>query len=448
MRLAVPRAAPARSRDPYSAARGYSRPVTSRPVMPRSATPRLVFLTTEGFPPTIFSSQVGDLLRVLAREGLRFEVIAFDPLLPRTLLSEPGRGGLRALRAALPASTPLRVRPYVPYEDRLGQPLAGAQLGWELRRRVPTVVHARGLWAAALVARLAEVRPWVRLVYDARGDYLAEHAFHHTGRGDAEADAQAHRILRAERGVVRAADAVLCVSEALADLLEARHGDVRGKVTVVPCGHDPDRFGHDPARRRAVRHRLGLGPRFTLIYAGSLVPYQLPGAVARAAALTRSLRPDAHLLALTPDPARAERVLRAAGLSPGTFTCARAAHAEMPGYLDAADAALLLRRRDPVNAVASPVKLAEYLACGLPVLVSDGIGDASGLVREAGLGQVVADPEDADALRAALTLLLEAPPQREHVARVARDRLARDRFLPAYRSLYHDLAGRAHRALR
>ncbi len=421
--------------------------------MPRvTASPRLVFLATEGFPATIFPSQVGDLLRVLAREGLRFEVIAFDPLLARTVLSEPGRAGLRALRRALPPSTPLRVRPYVPYEDRVGQPLAGTWLGWDLRRRIPTVVHARGLWAAALVARLAASRPWVRLIYDARGDYVAEHAFHHTGRGDGAGSPWvrlgAARIVRAERAVVRAADAVLGVSRPLVDVLEARHGDVASKAHVVPCGHDASKFAHDPARRQAVRARLGLGARRVLIYAGSLVPYQLPGVVARAAALARELDPAAHLLALTPDPERADRVLRAGGLEPGAFTCARARHDEMPGFLDAADAALLLRRRDPVNAVASPVKLAEYLACGLPVLVSEGIGELSGLVRDEGLGAVVDDPDDAGALRGGIARLLEAPPARAHVAKVAAERLARERYLDVYRRLYAELAGRAARALR
>ena len=39
-----------------------------------------------------------------------------------------------------------------------------------------------------------------------------------------------------------------------------------------------------------------------------------------------------------------------------------------------------------VNNVASPVKIGEYLACGLPVLLTRGIGDYSRTIPQAGLG--------------------------------------------------------------
>ncbi|RMG17641.1 MAG: glycosyltransferase family 1 protein, partial [Planctomycetota bacterium] len=105
--------------------------------------------------------------------------------------------------------------------------------------------------------------------------------------------------------------------------------------------------------------------------------------------------------------------------------------------LNAADLALLLRRRDPVHAAASPTKAAEALACGVPLLVSEGIGDLSGLVRREGLGAVLGGPpDDTAALEAALGSFFESPPARDRVAQIARERLARDRYLPVYRRVY------------
>jgi glycosyltransferase involved in cell wall biosynthesis len=57
--------------------------------------------------------------------------------------------------------------------------------------------------------------------------------------------------------------------------------------------------------------------------------------------------------------------------------------------LQEAHAGLLLRREDPVNQVASPTKFGEYLAAGLPVLLTEGIGDFSALVEKEGLGMIV-----------------------------------------------------------
>jgi len=42
-----------------------------------------------------------------------------------------------------------------------------------------------------------------------------------------------------------------------------------------------------------------------------------------------------------------------------------------------------------VNRVSSPVKFAEYCLCGLPVIITDNVGDYSGYVRSYKLGHIV-----------------------------------------------------------
>jgi glycosyltransferase involved in cell wall biosynthesis len=64
-------------------------------------------------------------------------------------------------------------------------------------------------------------------------------------------------------------------------------------------------------------------------------------------------------------------------------------HGEIQNYLAVGDLGLLLRERNSVNRVASPVKFAEYLACGLPVLVSPGVGDFSHFVCAEHVGYVL-----------------------------------------------------------
>lgn len=391
-----------------------------------------VFLATEGFPSTVYDAQVVDLLRALDGAGLRFDMVDYDPLLPRTLATSQGRERVERLRAALPGR--LVVRPFVPWEDRLGAPQATLTLR-RLLAGAPRLVHARGLVAAWLACRAAAGRRDVAVVYDARGDAVAEHRFHHAGHGAGEAPGLG-RILRMEGEVIARAARVFAVSQALVDVLAGRHPQVSGKARVFPCACDAERFRPDPAARARWREELGLTERWVLVYAGSLIPYQLPERVAVAGRIAHMARPDAHLLLLTPDPIRAATLLQAADLPPGSWTVRAASHAEMPGLLAAADAGLLLRRDDPVNAVASPTKLAEYLAAGLPVLVSRGIGDLSAWVAAEGLGQVVDDPDDDVALLHALKRLREAPPAPARVAAAAREHLSRARFLPAYLEEY------------
>jgi glycosyltransferase involved in cell wall biosynthesis len=70
-------------------------------------------------------------------------------------------------------------------------------------------------------------------------------------------------------------------------------------------------------------------------------------------------------------------------------------HESIGNLIHAADVGLLIRRRDLINSVASPVKFPEYLACGLPVIIGTEVGDYSTLVQKKRLG-VLVDPEYPD----------------------------------------------------
>jgi glycosyltransferase involved in cell wall biosynthesis len=68
-----------------------------------------------------------------------------------------------------------------------------------------------------------------------------------------------------------------------------------------------------------------------------------------------------------------------------------AAPHEVPGYLSAADVGLSFRHRFPSQLSCSPIKSAEYLACGLPVVSTSGCGDYDDLIEAERVGVVVHD---------------------------------------------------------
>lgn len=55
-------------------------------------------------------------------------------------------------------------------------------------------------------------------------------------------------------------------------------------------------------------------------------------------------------------------------------------HNEVKEVLNSCDYGVLIRENTVTNQVASPTKFAEYLACGLPVIISDNLGDYSSFV--------------------------------------------------------------------
>ena len=169
------------------------------------------------------------------------------------------------------------------------------------------------------------------------------------------------------------------------------------------CLADEERFRFDPALREEVRRREGLTNQEVLIFPGSVGLWHHIDATLRLVKRLMRDRPNLHFVALTPQVEAMESRLQAI-LPPGRHRALRAPHDEVPGWLNAADAALLLRAPHPVNAVAAPTKFAEYVLCGLPTLISDGIGDYSEFVRRHDAG-ILVDDEDLEGAAASFEAL-------------------------------------------
>ncbi len=73
---------------------------------------------------------------------------------------------------------------------------------------------------------------------------------------------------------------------------------------------------------------------------------------------------------------------------PNQVQCKKVMPNEVPHYLLACDYGLLIREKSITNKVASPVKFAEYLACGLDVIISEELGDYSEFVKQNNCGFV------------------------------------------------------------
>lgn len=71
---------------------------------------------------------------------------------------------------------------------------------------------------------------------------------------------------------------------------------------------------------------------------------------------------------------------------PQQVQCKKVSPNDVPHYLIACDYGLLIRENSVTNQVASPVKFAEYLACGLDIIISENLGDYSEFVKKNNCG--------------------------------------------------------------
>ncbi len=221
------------------------------------------------------------------------------------------------------------------------------------------------------------------------------------------------RAERTEREVLAGADAVLAVTRVLADLLVAA-GARRERVHVIGNGAAPERFdAAAAAAARAVRERWNLPPdAFALGFVGYMRPWHRLELVLDAMAQPELAALVFVLMGRGPALGPLLAAAAARGLAGRVKALGEVPGALLPAHVMACDGALI----PAINEYASPLKLFDSLAAGVPTLapdqpnlretIADGdngllfrAGDASDLLRQ--LRRLVVDRAFAQRLGAA-----------------------------------------------
>jgi glycosyltransferase involved in cell wall biosynthesis len=178
----------------------------------------------------------------------------------------------------------------------------------------------------------------------------------------------AARARATERAVLGGADAVLAVTQVLADMLVER-GARRDRVHVVGNAAVPERYGLATAQRaQAVRGAWGLpSGAFALGFVGYMRPWHRLDLVLEA--MAQPGLQDLVLVLMGRGPA-AEPLLAAArerGLQARVRALGEVPAADLPAHVAATDAALI----PAINDYASPLKLFDSLAAGVVTIAPD-----------------------------------------------------------------------------
>jgi glycosyltransferase involved in cell wall biosynthesis len=213
-----------------------------------------------------------------------------------------------------------------------------------------------------------------------------------------------HRIVaRAERWLLGASAAVVVLTERARLLLrdDARFASlVRGKdIVVVPCGVEIARFV--PARDR----------RDVLAYVGSVGTWYLLDEMIRFFNAYRRVRPGARLeIANQGQHDLIARAIASGGVG-AEATVRSVAFDDIPAFLAGCSAGIVLLREGGSKIASSPIKAAEYLASGLPVVVNGIVGDLPDLLSAHRAGVVLRglDAAQLDEGARALRALLDDP---------------------------------------
>jgi glycosyltransferase involved in cell wall biosynthesis len=190
--------------------------------------------------------------------------------------------------------------------------------------------------------------------------------------------------------------AVVATSTKFAKSIEKNYRFALGarfpKVFVVPNLVDTDKFFYKYADRVRIRNKYNLNDKTVIAYSGYFsVGRKFKEMINFFLSFKKKIE-SAHFLCITYEPYKVKEYL-SDRLYENLFTVIEARPQEMPALLSAADVALMFLDID-VNYLASPIKFAEYIACGLPVVLNTGISDLDELVEREKIGIIICDFSD------------------------------------------------------
>jgi len=218
-----------------------------------------------------------------------------------------------------------------------------------------------------------------KLIFDIRGFMPEEYV----DAGVWPANGTLYHLTKAvERRLLASADAFVVLTHRAREILfpTCATSDSSGRaIEVIPCCVDMRRFEEVTlAQRESTREKLNVNHRRVLVYVGALGGWYLTAEMAQFIAIDTESDPSIFALVLTQSRthiASFKDRLQHLGLSPQDYQVATISPDQIPQYLSAADFAFCFIKPSYSKLASSPTKIAEFLACGLPVLCNSGIGD-------------------------------------------------------------------------
>jgi glycosyltransferase involved in cell wall biosynthesis len=243
------------------------------------------------------------------------------------------------------------------------------------------VIHARAHvpMAIALVVRLFSS---YRLVFDIRGLMAEEYADAGTWR---EGSVIFRMVKWIERTGIERADEIVVLTKRMKEWLIRQGVADEEKIEVIPCCVDFTRFNQRGGGDGAVANE-----RFEVIYAGAAAGLYLVDEMARFFLALLELKPNAFLRILTTTPRdQVVAKLKGQGVKEADFWVGSVPAPDVPVYLRRARVGISFRKPTFSQIAASPTKIPEYLAAGIPVVCNFGVGDIDELLQSAAVGVVV-----------------------------------------------------------
>lgn len=350
---------------------------------------RALFVSYNGLLEPILPSQGLPYLKELSKKGVDFCLLTFEK---EQDLRRTGKDRLARMKNELKAQGIhwfwLRYHKKPPVFSTLFDiALAGVYSLYLILRYRINLVHLRGATLGPMMLVLRRILP-VKFIFDMRG-LLAEE---YVGGGLWKEGCAAFKAVKwAERQLLKIADGVVILTEkhrALNKTLPYLK-DRAIPMEVIPCCVDTQKFKNNGLSRKQAFVGESGQAETVFMYSGKIGTFYLIKEMLDFFQFVSERIPSGIMAVLTQDDeAPLLKAAQGMGIDPRKINIIRPAFDEIPAYLSTADYGFFFI--NPYKKFgSSPIKLGEFLSCGIPVIINPGIGDSEELVRNNRVGVVV-----------------------------------------------------------
>ncbi len=372
--------------------------------MTEKTAPKILYVCYFGLREPLVQTQVLPYLLEVLKDGNEVILLTFEPDPARTWTA----GAINAERELLKEKgirwlhLTYHKSPSVPatfYDILNGARLVSRLIDNEHIDLLHCRIHIPALMAA-VARKFSRKNP--KLLFDIRGFFPEEY----TDAGIWPENGWLYRaVKRVEKWLLKESDGFVVLTEKARQILfpesvDSGRDKLGRPVEVIPCCVDLQRFATaDDISRENVRRELDIHDRFVFVYIGSFGGWYLTNEMLDFLRVAKQQNEKAFALIITQrETEKAENMLRDAGLHQGDHLVISVTPQQIPRFLKAADVAISFIKSCYSKQAASPTKIAEYLAAGLPVVSNAGVGDLDELIDGEKVGVILEGLSDEDYL--------------------------------------------------
>ena len=399
----------------------------------------VLYIAFDGMTDPLGQSQVLSYLRKLSEQGYSFDVLSYE---------KPDRVAIH--RKAVDdfiAGYDIRWHP-LPYANRppIVSSIRSILLGKThlraiIAKRRPDIVHTRS-YMATILGVWVKKEFGAKLLFDMRGFWADERKDNGSWTGPLFTQVYKY-FKRREKEFFSFADHVISLTTVGKDFIAKTGLKPLNKVQVIPTCVNFEVFPPFDVRIRA-QSRLELelpADAIVMTYCGSLGGNYRTDLALKLFGCLLKKDPGAHFLFIShSDKSIADKAIAHSRLPASRFRFVSAPYTQVHRYLMAGDIGIFLFNPMFSTMGSSPTKFGEYLACGLKLISTSGIGDVDLFYEKypdcVSLLHDMNKDEDYDR---ALAASLNSDPSKERLRDVAVESFGLEGGAEKYLSVYHSL---------